>query len=210
MIVHKIYISLLSCALVLAFQANADGINKCVVDGKVVYQDAPCKIVGETIAQAFEIKERNEVRHKLLDRLQAQGYGMVQRPSPRPVKRPPKKEGEYFIPQPRSYAAEMARQEEISAKIQEETLRKNAESAAKLTQRFNDINQACSGKLVDYPVLGMTEAVFIKCTIHANANWISQIVVSKDGDIPLKLYVFATPKASRVYSVGGVITAIKP
>ena len=200
----------LSCATILAFHANADGIKKCVVDGKVIYQDAPRKFIGEMVGQTFEKKESYEAFHRQLDRLQAQGYGLVPRPAPHPVKRLRPKQSEYFVPNPQGYASVMAEREAFAAKVHAETLEKNAKSTALLTQRLDEINKACGGKLVNYPTVGMTEDTFTRCTIHAKTSWASQIVVSKDGNTPLKLYVFARSSMSRVYIIGGVITRIKP
>ena len=200
----------LSCATILAFHANADGVKKCVVDGKVFYQDAPCKFIGEMVGQTFEKKERYEALHKQLDRLQAQGYGLVQRPAPHPVKRPRAKQNEYFVPNLQGYASVMAERAAFAAKVQAETLEKNAKSTALLTQRLDEINRACGRKLVNYPTVGMTEDIFTRCTIHANTSWASQIVSSKEGNTTLKLYVFAGASMSRVYIIDGVITMIKP
>jgi hypothetical protein len=39
---------------------------------------------------------------------------------------------------------------------------------------------------------------------------VTQLVLSQDGTVPLRLYVFPSAPASRVYSIGGMVTAVKP
>lgn len=205
----------LGCALAIAMQwathADAQTVNRCVVDGKVVYQDGSCAPQPDTVGQDMERAKRNEILHRKLDRLQAQGYGMVQRqPPPLPEAPPPSAESEHFIPQSRSWAAREARAARISAELQEKTERKNAESAAALTRVLDETSKKCGGKLPDYPVVGMSDETFRNCTIHARFGGATQVVVSEDGNVPLRLYVFPTERAHKVYSVGGVITAIRP
>lgn len=185
------------CAFLIAIQmlwpAEAQAVNKCVVGGKVTYQDAPCTEERETVADGIARKQRDDVLHRKLDRLAAQGHGMVQR---RPVA-------------PR-VGDEQARQHRAGTTLQEQTQRKNAESAAALTRILDDAKQACGGKLIDYPSVGMSDESFRNCTMHARFGGATQVVVSEDGKVPLRLYVFPTERASRVYSIGGVITAIRP
>ena len=203
------------CALVmtllLLFQPEALAVNKCVDNGKVTYQEQPCKESLETVGQGLARKEHYKTLHQKLDRLAAAGNGLVRRqPAAQAVKRPPAPESEYFVPQPRSRADERARQAQISARLQEQTERSNAQSAAALTRTLDEAKQACGGKLIDYPALGMSDETFRNCTIHARFGGVTQIVVSEDGKIPLRLYIFPTERAQRVYSIDGVITAIKP
>jgi len=210
MIRHALAIAL-PMALQIAAEAQAQGVNKCVVDGKVLYQDAPCIEQRETVGQRIDQAKRNEALHRQLDRLQALGYGMVQRqPSPAPAPPSAAPASERFVPEPRSHAAREAREARITAELQERSERKNAESAAALTRILDQNQQACGGKLIDYPALGMSDETFRNCTIHARFGGVTQIVVSEDGKIPLRLYVFPTERAHKVYSIGGVITAIKP
>ncbi|MET0581730.1 MAG: hypothetical protein ABWZ08_07150 [Pseudoxanthomonas sp.] len=56
----------------------------------------------------------------------------------------------------------------------------------------------------------MSDEVFRTCTVHARLGSISQIVAIVEGKVPLLLYVFRSERASRVYSVGGVITKVMP
>ncbi|MGP1665357.1 MAG: DUF4124 domain-containing protein [Rhodanobacter sp.] len=189
-------------ALLLMFQPEAHAFNKCVDNGKVTYQDAPCKESLETVGQGLARKEHYKTLHHKLDRLAAAGHsnwGLAGAIG-----------FEYFVPQPRSRSAERARRAQISARLQEKTERSNAQSAAALTRKVDEIKQACGGKLIDYPALGMSDETFRNCTFHARFGGVSQIVVSEDGKIPLRLYIFPTERAQRVYSIDGVITAIKP
>jgi hypothetical protein len=198
-------------ALLLVFQAEVQAVNKCVDKGRVSYQDTPCKESMETVGQGLAKKERYETLQRKLDRLAADGSGLVQRqPTPQAVKRPPVPESEYFVPRPRSRADERARQAQISAQLQENTERSNAQSAAALTRTLDETKQACGGNLIDYPAIGMSDETFRNCTIHARFGGVTQIVVSEDGKIPLRLYIFPTQRAQKVYSIDGVITAIKP
>lgn len=201
---------ILWCAVLSVIPTAVSAFNKCIVDGKTVYQEEPCSPV--TISQSNQDRERKEALHQELDRLQAQGKGMIDRTSPEP--KPATAEnsestqaGRY---EPMSRSAFRAQQDQQFADIQEQTNRKNAASAERLTQILDDAKQACGDKLSDYPVVGMTDAYFRKCTKHARFGGIIQIVVSQDGSIPLRLYVFGSERAQKVYSIDGVITAIKP
>ena len=48
------------------------------------------------------------------------------------------------------------------------------------------------------------------CTLHARVGSLFQLVVSEDGTTPLRLYVFSSERAHKVYTIGGVVTAIEP
>jgi len=206
--IHK---QLLLCALLLAGHAEVSAFNKCVVDGKTVYQDAAC--APETIDQAFQAKSSREELHRELDLLQAKGVGMVgQRPTksePEPKENSDGTEDGRFVGMSRS--AFRAKQEQQFQDMAKNTEKRNAESATKLTNILDEAKQACGGKLSKYPEVGMSDAYFRKCTMHARFGGITQVVVSQKGVIPLRLYVFGHAKeAQRVYSIDGVITAVKP
>lgn len=194
-------------ALGLACCAPAWAINKCVVDGKTVYQDAPCEEERETVAQSMERKERNEMLHRKLDMLAAQGQGMVQRaPSqPRQRERTPVEES----PRPRTRAEMRAEQARVDARIREETERNNAEATAQLTRYMDEVTKQCGGPLVEQPRVGMTDENFRMCTVRARFGGITQVVVSEDGKVPLRLYISPTGPGRRVYTIGGVVTAVR-
>lgn len=56
----------------------------------------------------------------------------------------------------------------------------------------------------------LSDETFRNCTLLARFGVATQIVVSEDDGVPLRLYVFASGKVKRVYSIGGVVTAVKP
>ena len=216
-------------ALVLALQwvfaADALAINKCRIDGRVSYQDAPCRESLETVAQGLERKRHFDVFHRQLDLLQAQGQGKVAQRNPAPhraeaapmsqAKYTPVPDGTHFLlslhtsrvagaaPKPSFVMANL---------LQTTSLQKGAPSAAvSLAPAAESAGPAaCGGRASEYPRVGMSEEVFRNCTTHARFGGVTQIVASEDGKVPLRLYVFATEKASKVYAVGGVITAVKP
>lgn len=177
------------CAFMMVIQmvcqTEALAINKCIVGGQITYQDVPCEEEQRIVVQEAPRKEHNAVLHRKLDRLAAQGYGMVQQ-LPAPVAPP------------------------VGSEWKERTLRTNAESIAALTRVLDDAAKSCGGKLIDYPAIGMSDETFRKCTTHARFGGATQVVISEDGKVPLRLYIFPTERAGRVYSIGGVITAIRP
>ena len=185
---------MLAAGLALLCLGEARAVNKCTVAGRVTYQDAPCEQERTTVAQDLAKKERNEALHRQLDRLAAQGKGLVQRqPPPPPAKKEPT-----VMPSG------------ITVNWEAKTQRDNAESAARLTEILDKAKAGCNGKLQDYPVVGMSDEHFRNCTVHARFGGVTQVVVGEADGVPLRLYLFPTPTASRVYSIGGVVTAVKP
>lgn len=188
----------------------AFAVTKCEIDGKVVYQDAPC--TGETVGQGMQKKALYETLHKRLDQLQAQGVGMVHRPPPK--QEAPIAEGNIgsqdgrFVPMSRDEY--QRRLDQRSKELEEKTKQKNKESAARLTNFLDEAKRGCGGKLYDYPEVGMSDEMFRNCTIHARVGGVTQIVVDEYESMPLRLYVFGTSRAQRVYAIDGVITAIRP
>jgi hypothetical protein len=80
----------------------------------------------------------------------------------------------------------------------------------KLTRFFDETKHRCGGKLLDYPEVGMTDKEFRHCTKLALSGTVIQEVVDTYESIPIRLYVYRSSRAQRVYSINGVITAIKP
>ncbi len=189
-----------------------DGLafTKCEIDGKVVYQEAPC--AQETVEQGLQRKELYATLHRRLDLLQVQGAGKVRRPTSRPEasagEGSASEREERFDPM--SGGAFRAAQRSQFAEYEEKTKQKNRESAGRLTAFLDEAKQACGGKLYDYPEIGMSDVTFRNCTIHARTGGVSQIVVDTYDSMPLRLYVFGTSRAQRVYSIDGVITAVRP
>ena len=203
----------MSCCLLMFVGAEASAINKCTVDGKPVYQEEPCASQGESMAQEMKRKARTVELERKLDWMQAQGYGLVQ---PRLPSAPPSNglrpgaEPYPEMPKGRDRIALDEWHKAIAARIREDSERKNAESAATLTSMLDQQKEKCGGTLPEVPTVGMSDEVFRNCTIKARFGGATQVVVSQDGMVPLRLYVFPNAPASRVYSIGGIVTAVKP
>lgn len=197
----------LALALLLLLAAvPAFAINKCVVDGKSVYQDTPCEEQRETVAQGRERQKRVEGYHRELDELARQGHGMHRQEASAPPEPKAAPEPEMF--KPKSRAAVRAEQRAAMERHQEESERRNAESAAGLTRMLDDMAEKCKGDPRQAPRLGMSDAQFRECTIHARFGGVKQVVAVERDGVPLRLYIF-TNEPRRVYSVDGVVTAIR-
>ncbi len=204
-------------ALLIAALAAAPAypINKCLVEGRVTFQDAPCDEARETVAEGLARRRSAEKYHQRLDELAAQGQGLVQRapaasPAPAAASPPVIRIEEPWQPRPRSVTRAWEEQRRRAREQSELSQRRNAENAAILTQTLDAENRACHGGLVRYPTIGMSDANFRNCTIHARHGGVTQIVATEEDGIQLRLYVFPGNKASRVYSVDGVVTLIRP
>lgn len=196
--------------LALAAALPAAAINKCVVDGKPVFQDAPCDDQRETVAQGREREKRIEAYHRELDQLARQGVGLQRETPPAPQEPPKRDEGDGMF-HARSRAQIRAEQQAAMARHREETERKNAESAARLTRMVDDMAGRCGGvdPTKNKPRIGMSDAEFRECTIHARFGGIRQVVAVERDHKPLRLYIFMN-EPHRVYSVDGIVTAITP
>lgn len=185
----------------------AFAINKCVVDGKTVYQDAQCEEKRETVAQDRERQKRLEAYHRELDQLASRGHGLQRREAPPPPPTPPARpEPEMF--QPKSRAQVRGEQAAALARHREESERGNAESAARLTRMLDDMAEKCRANPTQVPRVGMSDAEFRNCTVHARFGGVKQVVAVERDRIPLRLYIL-TNEPHRVYSVDGVVTAIR-
>ena len=195
----------LALALAVAFPAAA--INKCLVDGKPVFQDAPCEEQRETVAQGREREKRIEAYHRELDQLARQGVGLHRETPPAPQPAPKRDEGDGMF-HAKSRAQIRAEQHAALERQREESERKNAESAARLTRMVDDMAERCGGDVKQPPRVGMTDAQFRECTLHARFGGVRQVVaVERDGK-QLRLYLFSN-EPHRVYSVDGAVTAIR-
>lgn len=197
-------------AFAVILSPMAFAVTKCEIDGKVVYQDAPC--ARETVGQAMQKQVLYETLYRRLDQLQARGVGMVHRQPPK--QEAPAEDGNislrdgHFVPMTRD---EFRRKQDQQFKeIEEKSKQKNKESAARLTNFLDEAKRGCGGKMLDYPEVGMSDEVFRNCTLHARVGGVTQIVVDEYESMPLRLYVFGTSRAQRVYAIDGVITAIRP
>lgn len=138
--------------------------------------------------------------HHKLDRLQALGVGMLHQHVPTPLPNAEAAQGS-----DESASRPMSREE-----LRQRTLAENARSATRLNQIITKAQADCGGQLRQLPELGMNDEAFRQCTVHARFGNVYQVVVSEDAGIPLRLYVFRSEQAHKVYSIGGVITAIVP
>ncbi len=138
--------------------------------------------------------------YKRLDRLQALGVGLVGQHAPKPPASAQPEQASR-LPSPFGLTQEAYRQQ---------LERHNEQAAASLSQHLAEVKNQCGGKLPDYPELGMSDEAFRLCTIHARYGGVRQIVVSEAGGVPLRLYVFSSERAHKVYSMGGVVTRIEP
>jgi len=139
-------------------------------------------------------------RYRKLDRLQALGFGMLNQQAPKP-------------PEPadaHGASAPFSQQRITDGELRRRSIAQNAKSAAALTEALNRIKADCGGQLLEWPEVGMSDDVFRRCTLHARFGNIAQLVVSEDRDTPLRLYVFPSERAHKVYTIGGVVTAIRP
>ena len=200
----------IAVALLALAAAPAWAVNKCVIDGRTVYQDSVCPGTGPTGAEDLERRERIEALHRRLDQLQARGVGLVQRApatSPPPVQPSDRPEPSPLLarrrPTPEQREAEGAR---LTAK----TMAANEKSRQALVQIVDGMVQSCGGKSPQQPVVGMSDETFRNCTLQARFGGVQQIVAIEHEGVPLRLYVFPRGKVERVYSVGGVVTAVKP
>jgi hypothetical protein len=200
-----------SCWIALAALAcgPAWAINRCVVDGHVTYQDAPCLQARETVAQGIERKERIDDFHRRLDKMQARGVGLVQR-APPPPPSPPRRFEDQPPPSLDRGRETPEQSAAIGARLTAETMQKNERSRKALVEHLDAVNAACDGKLVAQPVVGMRDETFRNCTLHARFGGVTQIVAFEEDGMQLRLYVFPRGRAERVYSVDGVVTAVKP
>lgn len=138
--------------------------------------------------------------HRKLDRLQALGVGMLHQHVPTPPAN-----AEAVQDPDESASRPMSREE-----IRQRTLAENASSTTRLNQIMDKAQADCGGQLRQLPELGMSDEAFRQCTVHARFGNVYQIVVSDDAGTPMRLYVFRAEQAHKVYSIGGVVTAIVP
>lgn len=189
----------------------AQAINKCQVGGETVYQDTPCQSDRSFIAREKNEQARQERLHRKLDELAAQGQGL---PAPKPAAAPRAADPDEqpsrpkLGPRPNQFERDARNARWIAAR-DEETRAANERSAARLNGLLDGMKQEC-GKDMDAKVkVGMSDATFRNCTLHARFGGITQVVAANDGNTPMRLYIFSNAP-NRVYAIDGVITAIKP
>lgn len=164
----------------------------------------------ETVGQGVQKQALYETLYRRLDQLQARGVGMVNRPPPKqeaPMEDISLRDG-HLVPMTKDEYRR--RLDQRYKEIEERSKQKNKESAARLTNFLDEAKRGCGGKMLDYPEVGMSDEVFRNCTLHARVGGVTQIVADEYESMPLRLYVFGTSRAQRVYAIDGVITAIRP
>ena len=211
-------------ALVLAVTGSAAAmppnavIYKCTERGQPVFQDKPCPGMAIATRLSSERKKAYDVaalEHKL-DRLQAMGVGLIQASLPHAPQRPATSappQHEVFDPKlgPRLSRGELyAETERKTQRINAQNEHNNAVAISRLSQDIEQMQQHCSGQLLDYPYVGMSDERFRQCTKLARFGSATQIVATEDNGVSLRLYVFPTEKVRRVYTIDGVVTAVKP
>ena len=194
-------------------------IHKCVVGNKTTYQELPCEQNLATVAQDLIKKDSYEVLHRRLDSMLASGVGVKSRADQKhqepvtvqavdPVASP--QEDEKFQSQPRSRSNRDAKQAEAGRQSYQDSLEKNAKASERMQNDYESMLKLCGGKTYKNPVIGMTDEQFRLCTLPNRLGAIEKVVVAEDKGVPLRLYVSPTQPASRVYTIGGMVTAVKP
>jgi hypothetical protein len=203
--------------LVACFPASA--VYKCTVDSKIIFQELPCAASLPTVAQELEKKQKHELLHQKLDALWAKGIGIKARSgaTPAPTAAPvasdianqKMQDEEKFRAEPRSRGLREARQAETSRKAQQTAMEQNENVKAQLQKSYDDMVVFCGGKVFKNPVLGMRDEQFRLCTLPNRLGAIAQVVVADDNGIPLRLYFSPMQPETRVYTIDGLVTAIK-
>lgn len=196
---------LLIAMLALSAAAPAAAVHRCTVDGDVVFQDQPCPQSGGTVGQLLERQRRHDELHRLLDDMAARGVGMItSRAPPAPQSPPPDPP---WRPQTRG-ALELERKAQAQ-RAHAEAVNTNRRSTERLNTLFEEMTQACGGPPRREPDVGMTDKAFRECTVRARFGGIEQVVAVEREGVPLRLYLFGGAPALRVYSIGGVVTAVR-
>lgn len=199
--------------------SSAWAVHKCVANNKTIYQELPCEQNLPTVAQDLVKNESNEVLHRRLDSLLASGVGVKSRSDQKRQEPVPAQavdtvastpeENEKFQSQPRSRANREARQAQAGRNSYQDALEKNAKASERMQKDHDEMLNLCSGKTFKKPVIGMTDEQFRMCTLPNRLGAIEKWVVADDKGMPLRLYISPTQPASRVYTIGGVVTAVK-
>jgi hypothetical protein len=195
-------------------------VHKCTVNNSTVYQELPCEQNLATVARDLMKKESNEALHRRLDSMLASGVGVKGKADRMPQEAAAVKsvdvavsapaEDEKFKSQPRSSANREAKQAEAGRRSYQQALEQNGKASARMQKDYDDMLVLCSGKTFKNPVVGMSDEQFRMCTLPNRMGAIEKVVVAEEKGVPLRLYISPTQAATRVYSIGGVVTAVKP
>jgi hypothetical protein len=203
---------------VLLTSPAAWAVHKCVANNKTNYQELPCE--QNTVAQDLIQKDANELLHRRLDGLLASGVGVNSRADQKRAERAkapaapsaesPPPEDQQFQSQPRTRANREAKQALTSKNAYLNALESNAKASERMQKDYDGMLVLCNGKTFKHPVVGMTDEQFRMCTLPNRLGAIEKVVVAEDRGTALRLYVSPTQPATRVYTIGGVVTAVKP
>ncbi len=167
------------------------------------------------VAQDLQNRDNVLRLHRKLDQLAEDGHGRIIPPrrAATPIPSAPVDNGEpeYFVGRPRMSSGEReAKIRQSLAEADAQSRKKNQESQARLNGWLDRSKRDCGGQLPSMPVVGITDEAFRLCTVFAKFTVPYQIVVANEGAVPLRLYLYESQSIERVYSVGNVVTAIKP
>lgn len=208
----KILIALFSVGIFISLFLYGDvwAVNKCLVKGKVIYQDIECELEKETPAQETTRQEKLEKLHRKLDLMDVKNIGVVKN---QPIQkaeeqRPQEDEPEMYVSQPRGGREQ--RRRDLNSSEYAKAMEKNRETEKAMNAIANEVERKCGKQLLILPLVGMSDEAFRMCTTHGRFGGVERVIVGEDGGVALRLYLSSRIGFSRVYSVGGVITAIKP
>lgn len=171
--------------------------NKCMIEGKPVYQQSPCPESGETVRQSLERKRKSDEANAENLRLSVEEKRLRQeRLDTRP-------------------ASSLSTVEQAERELREST-RKVKELEQKIADGTFDrefqaeLNKYCGGKAYELLTIGMSEDQMLHCSIYRRPKAIN-VTTTPQGS--LKQYVFnlygTSNKSTYVYFRNGKLNAIQ-
>lgn len=192
--------------LSLAGAGPAAAVHRCTIDGRVVIQEKPCPQSGETVRKNLERRRSNEELHRMLDGMAERGVGLFARAAPAPT--PRKASAPAW--RHRTDAELLAERERQLERSAVEAMEQNRRAAEQLDAIHKAMAQACGDPPALEPHVGMSDKTFRECTVRARFGGIQQVVALDHEGVALRLYIFPSGPVQRVYSIDGVVTAIRP
>lgn len=192
------YIYLLLISLFATEAAVAQGnFNKCMIEGKPVYQQSLCPESGETVKQSLERKRKSDETNAENLRLGVEEQRLRQ---------------ERLDTRPASSLSTVERAER--------ELRESTRKVKELEQKIADgtfdrefqaeLNRYCNGKVYELLIIGMSEDQMLHCSIYRRPKAIN-VTTTPQGS--LKQYVFnlhgTSSKSTYVYFRNGKLNAIQ-
>ena len=189
---------------IIAILTSSCGIgyaaNKCMIDGKVTYQDLPCptnSVASKVETHNMPIDRANESFEQRVERLTRPTENRKLPPTPPfifpkiPVAEP------FGTPQP----AQKSIQEKIADKMK------------KSDEKLAAAKVACGGNLPTEPSIGMTEKNFHNCTVVGVLVTPDSVNVTETAAGVTKQFVYSNSSVAAgfrfLYTRNGVITAIQ-